>query len=63
MNLRVWSRDKHVDYTHCSTPHVAALALQVLKALLACTLASGYARLQARGMQRVTINHLVVQEV
>ena len=28
-----------------STPHVAALALQALKAPLACTLASGYARL------------------
>ena len=24
-------RYKHVDYTHCSTPHVAALALQDLK--------------------------------
>ena len=28
VNLRVWGGDKHVDYTHCSTPHVAALALQ-----------------------------------
>ena len=34
---------KHVNYICCSTPHVAALALQALKAPLACTLASGYA--------------------
>ena len=38
------SEELSVDYTHCSTPHVyvAALALQDLKAPLACTLASGY---------------------
>ena len=34
---------EHVDCTHCSTPHVTALALQALKAPLACNLASGYA--------------------
>ena len=36
---------KDVDYAHCSTPHVAALALQTLKTPLACTLVFGYVRL------------------
>ena len=31
---------EHFDHAHCSTPHVAALALQALMTLLAHTLAS-----------------------
>ena len=45
VSLRVRSRDRDVDYAHCSAPHVAALALQALKTPLFCTLASGYATL------------------
>ena len=51
LSLRVRSWDKDVDYAYCSTPHVAAIALQALKAPLACTLASGYARLYCRVVQ------------
>jgi len=38
VGLRVWNWD--IDYTHCWTPHVAALALQALMAPLTHTLAS-----------------------
>jgi len=37
VSLRVWNWG--VDYAHCWTPHIAALAQQALKAPLTCTLA------------------------
>ena len=33
-----------MEYAHCLAPNVAVLALQAVKALLTCTLASGYRR-------------------
>ena len=40
LEVIVSSSVKHVDHAHCSTPLVAALALQALTALLTHTLAS-----------------------
>ena len=40
VSLSVVLRYNNVEYTQCSTPNVAALVLQALKAIHACTLAS-----------------------
>ena len=39
-----------VDYAHCSTPHVAVLALQALKAPLTCTPALAIVKLWYKQM-------------